>query len=114
MVQGHHSRMDPRIHLIAKIPGNGEELETKAEFTGKTDVLRRQTIYALAINTVKGHRRTEGNGDEDSKLVGCIGAVHVQGGRILRITPFDRLFDSLAIRKPFFCHAGQDVVGRAV
>ena len=106
--------MHPRLHPVPGLSGNGQKLDAVSEFARIPEVIRSQTVNALAVDALKRNRNAEGDGDQDRQLVSRVRAVHIQRWGIFRVTQVDGFLHRLVIGKSLLGHAREDVVGRPV
>ena len=114
VVPGHQGGMDPGLHPVPVIPGNGQEFQAVTEFPGELQVQGVKPADALHGDGFQVELGPVGQAHENGQFVGGVDAFHVQGGIGFGVAVGLGLGQGVGIGGAALGHPGEDVIGGAV
>ena len=106
--------MDPGLHPVSVIPGNGQKFQAVAEFPGELQVQGVKPADPLHRDGRQVQLGPVRQAHEDGQLVGRVDPFHVQGGIGFGEPLGLGLGQGLGIGGAASGHLGEDVIGGAV
>ena len=114
VVPGHQGGMDPGLHPMPVVPGNGQKFQAVAEFPGELQVQGVKPADPLHRDGFQVQLGPVRQAHEDGQLVGGVDPFHVQGGIGFGEPVGLGLGQGLGIGGAALGHLGEDVIGGAV